>query len=106
MNTINKQLITDSELTGKLLGLTSFASPVPKIDSSGPSSPSVSLPHPSERENFVPYSIAALLVCPLEPEKYRKRKQRDTTMAQKSTMGRLLCAPSFLPLISEYPKSW
>lgn len=69
------------------------------MDSSEPSSPSPSLPHPSERENLVPYSNAALPACPLEPEKYKKRRQRHTTITQSSKMGLLLCPPSLLPLI-------
>lgn len=81
------------------MSLTSSASPVPNMDSSEPSSPSPSLPHPSERENLVPYSNAALPACPLEPEKYKKRRQRHTTITQSSKMGLLLCPPSLLPLI-------
>jgi len=99
-STKKKGLITCWELTGKLLGLTSSASPVPKMDSSEPSSPS-SLPHPSDLENLVPYSNAVVPACPLEPEKYKKRRHRHTIITQHSTTGLLLCPESFLPLISD-----
>uniref|UniRef100_A0A0A9BED3 Uncharacterized protein n=1 Tax=Arundo donax TaxID=35708 RepID=A0A0A9BED3_ARUDO len=75
------------------------------MDSSEPSSPSPSLPHPRDHENLVPYSNPAFPACPLEPEKYRTRRHRHRIITQHSMMGLLLCAPSFLPLISD-PNSY